>query len=125
MRDVKAARAYWHLRLVQEECALLWTVIGLVLVCLVTIAAVAFPIWAIVDAAGHPEEEWRAVGRRHTTWIFALVVGTFVFLVAGIVTAVLYCVLVRPELARVGGRGQGTSGASDDPSDTLCYERNL
>lgn len=92
---------------------MVWTIVGLVAICLVTIATIAFPVWAAVDAVSHPEHEWRAIGRRHTTWVLLLVVGTLLFLLAGIVASIVYVARVRPELRDLG------NGRSDDPSDTL------
>jgi hypothetical protein len=102
-----------------------WTVTGLVMICFVTMAAIAFPVWAIVDVVGHPAEAWSALGRSQTTWILVLFVGTFVLLLLGIGAGLYYVVRVRPDLIAASAAYGGlpvrarVSRESDDPSDTL------
>jgi hypothetical protein len=53
-------------------------------------------IWAIVDVAGRPALSSGA----KAGWIIGLVLGTFLFGVVGLVTALVYLIGVRPRLAQ-------------------------
>jgi len=65
---------------------------------LLAFALVAFPIWAAVDAAAHPEALWANSNRPRGWWIRTLIFGSP--FIVGFVAAVGYFWKVRPELAR-------------------------
>lgn len=65
---------------------------------LLAFALVAFPIWAAVDAAAHPEALWANTQRPRTWWIKRLAFGAP--FIVGFVSAVGYFWKVRPELVR-------------------------
>jgi hypothetical protein len=55
-------------------------------------------VWAIVDVARRPTGVLSP--RAKTAWIIGLVVGTLLFGLIGVITAVVYLVAVRPRLTR-------------------------
>lgn len=65
---------------------------------LIVVAAAAFPVWAIIDAARAPVEAWKAADQSQLLWI-ALIAGGLVFTcVAGFVFALIYGVAIRPKV---------------------------
>jgi hypothetical protein len=58
------------------------------------LAGLAVIIWAIVDVARRPPEMISPGAKAG--WIIALVVGTLLFGVVGVVVAVVYLVAIRP-----------------------------
>jgi uncharacterized protein len=65
---------------------------------LLAFALVAFPLWAAVDAAAHPEALWGGSEKPREWWIRLLALGSP--FVVGFVAAVGYFWKVRPELVR-------------------------
>ena len=68
------------------------------LVVLVLVAAVVvLPIWAAVDAARRPAEQFLAIGSSQTLWIVLPLVG-LVLSPLGLVVALVYLAGVRPRM---------------------------
>ena len=65
---------------------------------LLAFALVAFPIWAAVDAAAHPDALWGTLQKPRAWWIKRLAFGAP--FIVGFVAAVGYFWKVRPELVR-------------------------
>jgi hypothetical protein len=68
------------------------------IVVLLFLISLGIVIWAVVDVARRPS----LTSGARAGWIIALVLGTFLFGVVGLVIAVVYLVAVRPRLARGG-----------------------
>jgi MFS family permease len=71
---------------------------GAVVATLLAGVPLALSVWALLDAAGHPEWAWALAGRRRVMWIAAILFGVLT-LVVGLVVSVVYLVRVRPEIA--------------------------
>ncbi len=67
------------------------------------ILSLGLTIWALVDAAGRPDEAWQRAGQTRVLWIVLLAVG-LVFCLLGLIVAAIYLLSIRPQLVRaVGG----------------------
>ena len=62
-----------------------------------SIAAYALPIWAIVDAARHSEDDFAAIGASKTAQIVVLVVTALLCGIVGTIVAGFYLVGTRRE----------------------------
>ena len=65
---------------------------------LVLLAAIAVPLWAIVDAAQRPAGAFFAAGSNKTTWIVVIAVAWFVGL--GFFLGGFYLLFTRPKVRR-------------------------
>ena len=90
---------------------------------LLTLAAFALQVFALVDAARHPASAYEAAGKlTKQKWLIILGVATAIgfvslgnggllfLLIIAVVAAAVYVTDVRPALRAVGGRGRGRSG---------------
>jgi len=59
-------------------------------------------IWALVDAAGRPDEAWQRAGQTRALWIVLLALG-LVFCMLGLIVALIYLLSIRPQLNRAMG----------------------
>jgi hypothetical protein len=71
-----------------------------VAVVLAALAAVplALSLWALLDAARHPQWAWALAGRRQVVWMAAIMLGTFT-VVGGMLLCAYYLSKVRHEIA--------------------------
>lgn len=69
---------------------------------LLVLALVGLPVWGAIDAAGHPEAQWRATGRNRRSWVRVQAIGA-PFMV-GFAAAVAYFARTRPALEAVDTR---------------------
>lgn len=89
---------------------------------LLTLAAFAMQVFALVDAARHPASAYEAAGKlTKQKWLIILGVaaaigfislgngGLLFLLVIAVVAAAVYLTDVRPALQSMGGRGRGRS----------------
>lgn len=71
------------------------------------LAMLAVKIWALVDAAIHPDAAYRAAGKwSKTAWLLILAIGLLLSWI-GLIAAIVYLVDVRPAL-----RGLRRGGSS-------------
>lgn len=70
-------------------------------VVLFALLSLALVIWAIVDVAQRPPSALSSGAK--TAWIIALIVGTLVFGIVGLIVALVYLVGIRPRLTRPTG----------------------
>lgn len=93
------------------------------LMLLLTVAAFALQVFALVDASRHPAAAYQAADKlTKTKWLVILGVSAavgfislgnaqFLFLlVIAVVATAVYLTDVRPAVRAMGGRGQGRSG---------------
>jgi hypothetical protein len=71
--------------------------IGL-LVFLISAAAIAVPIWAIVDAVLRPGPAFAAAGSSKGMWIALIAVFTFFTGIIGLILGIVYLASVRPRV---------------------------
>jgi hypothetical protein len=69
----------------------------IVLLSLVT-ASVGTSIWAIVDAASRPQEDFVAIGSSKSTWIALIAVFTLFSGIVGFILALTYLFSLRPKM---------------------------
>ena len=75
--------------------------VGGIMLLLIGLAAVAVPIWAVIDIAQKPERAWYATGRSRGNWLLAVILSWFLGLgVLGAIVAVVYLAGPRRELDR-------------------------
>ncbi|HEY2999136.1 MAG TPA: hypothetical protein VGJ43_11225 [Acidimicrobiales bacterium] len=75
------------------------------LILLVWVVPVTVTLWALVDVQSRPDWAWMRTGQSKTLFTVLLVVGV-PFCMVGLVTAVVYLAVVRPQLVtqqRFGG----------------------
>lgn len=78
------------------------------------LVVLAIKIWALVDAATHPDVTYRAAGKwSKTPWLLVLAVGLLLNWI-GLIAAIVYLVDVRPAL-RALRRGGGSSNGPYGP----------
>lgn len=69
---------------------------------LVLAAVAAVPlgltVWALLDAARHPEWAWALTGRRRVVWMVVIMFSALT-VVGGMAVSVWYLTRVRPEVA--------------------------
>ena len=76
------------------------------LIFIVLVAAIAVPVWAIVDAARRPSSAFERAGSSKVMWLSLLIVfGVLAFFVATVL-GVVYLLIIRPRVRGV----MGTSG---------------
>lgn len=72
------------------------------IIVIVGLAAVAVPIYAVVDIAQQPDHAWRATGRSRRAWLFGIIAAWVFGLGAiGAVLAAVYLLGPRRELRDV------------------------
>ncbi len=82
----------------------------------VSLAALAVELFALVDAAVRPDRAFRAADRRSKGFWLAILAGTILlgFLpmigFIAVVAAIVYLVDVRPRVRALSGRGGSSSG---------------
>ncbi len=76
-----------------------------VVLMLVSVAALGFEIWAIVDMATKPDWAWNAVGANKTLWIVLVVLGFVVCGLIGLVTAIVYFSSTRNRITQAMAAG--------------------
>ncbi len=64
----------------------------------VLIGLVAFGlwVWGLVDALAKPDAVWQSAGQNKILWVVVIVL-------AGVIGAVIYLVVARPQLERAAG----------------------
>ncbi|HTV10684.1 MAG TPA: hypothetical protein VME20_02375 [Acidimicrobiales bacterium] len=65
---------------------------------ILVLAGLGLIIWAIVDVARRPSLVLSPGAKAG--WIIGLVAGTLFFGIVGVITAVVYLVVIRPRLSR-------------------------
>ena len=61
-------------------------------------SGIPFGVWAIVDALGHTEAEWKAIDESRPVWIALIVVGLVLGGVIGLIWSIVYLIRTRPKL---------------------------
>lgn len=79
------------------------------------LAALALPIWGIIDAAQRPDWQWKAAGASRTTWIALMAIFGFVCSPVGLIVSIYYLAAMRPRLT--GKPGYPPSGVVDRDLD--------
>jgi hypothetical protein len=74
---------------------------GELVVVVLIVAAVAVPVWAIVDAAQRPDADFAAIGASKPTQIAVLAVSALLCAPLGLIAAAVYLVATRPHLRAV------------------------
>jgi hypothetical protein len=70
----------------------------------ISVAGIAVPLWAIIDAAMKPAAAFNAAGSSKGMWIALVAVFTFFTGLVGLVLAIVYLASVRPRVKAVMGR---------------------
>lgn len=70
-----------------------------IILLVVILAAIGIPIWAITDIASRPEKAFRDAGSSKVLWICLVAIGTIMFVIFGLVFALVYLISVRPRVA--------------------------
>ncbi len=63
-----------------------------------SVATIAIPIWAVIDAASRPGPAFAAAGSSKGMWIALIVVFTVLTGLVGLVLACVYLASVRPKV---------------------------
>ncbi len=74
----------------------------LVGIAVIALGGLAVTLWAIIDAASTPSSTFRRVGSSKGMWIGLISVLYFLTVYPGIVTAIVYLVVIRRRLRRSG-----------------------
>lgn len=78
--------------------------------------AAALPIWAIVDAAARPEEQFRMTGDSKSYRVVYLVLTLIFCAPLGFIAAVSYLLTFRPALRAAANRAESNRDKlADDP----------
>jgi Na+-driven multidrug efflux pump len=68
------------------------------LVLIVAIAALAVPLWAIIDAASRPSGAFQAAGSSKGMWISLIAVFWLFTGIVGVILAIVYLASIRPSV---------------------------
>lgn len=72
------------------------------LAALIGLAATAFVVWGIVDAATRPDAAWTVAGQNKVLWIVLQAGGLF-FFGLGLIFAIVYFAAIRPKVMAAQG----------------------
>ena len=65
---------------------------------MLAISGIPFAIWAAVDALGHTQAEWNAIGESRPVWLLLIVGGTLFGGIIGLIYSGIYLVRTRAKL---------------------------
>lgn len=75
---------------------------------LIVLAALGLSVFGIVDAARRPQAAWDQVGQSKTMWVVLLAVSILLdFFLFGLIISILYLVIARSKLTKLGFGGTG------------------
>lgn len=58
-------------------------------------------VWAVIDAAGHPEWAWQQAGQSKVVWIVVPIVALVLCGVFSLILVGVYFTSIRPQVIRV------------------------
>lgn len=64
----------------------------------VLVASVLFVLWAVIDAAVRPLEEWDAIGYSKPVWLVVQIAGLLLFGIPGATLSLYYAFFLRRRL---------------------------
>jgi hypothetical protein len=70
--------------------------------------------WAVVDAARHPDAEWKAAGEDKGSWVLYIVLGSMFCGPIGLVVDIYYLAVISPRLRDAGRLKPPPPGGLDD-----------
>ena len=88
----------------------------------VLVAAIAIPIWAIVDAIRRPSSAFERAGSSKVMWLSLLIVFAVLAFFVAAVLGVVYLVRIRPRVrAMMGIGGAAGEGWYPDPGESSQF----
>ena len=72
--------------------------LGALPLAIVAAIPLALTVWALLDAARHPQWAWALVGRRQVVWMAGIMFAALT-VVGGLAVSAWYLLKVRPEVA--------------------------
>jgi len=76
----------------------LFDVLGALALAMVAAIPLGLTVWALLDAARHPQWAWALVGRRQVVWMAGIMFAALT-VVGGVAVSSWYLLKVRPEVA--------------------------